>query len=170
MTAKRKKEPRARLGLQGVTVPLMRCIPAHSTLLLAAFLVGRWSIGTAPESVTWVTQPVASGLADSTEADESDLPPGLEASTVIRVVDGDTLVLDGGERVRLIGVDTPETVHPTKPVEYFGREASAFTKRMAEGQQVYLEYESGSVTQDKVQAIPWNTPTCRTEARWKQSV
>lgn len=41
--------------------------------------------------------------------------------TVERVIDGDAIVLDGGERVRLIGVDTPETVHPTKPVERFGR-------------------------------------------------
>ena len=51
--------------------------------------------------------------------------------TVIRVVDGDTLILDGGEKVRLIGVDTPETVHPSKPVEYFGKEASTFTKKCA---------------------------------------
>ncbi len=61
--------------------------------------------------------------------------------TVTRVVDGDTLVLDGGERIRLIGVDTPETVHPQKPVEYFGKEASAFTRRMADGQEVRLEYD-----------------------------
>ena len=39
-----------------------------------------------------------------------------ELRSVVRVIDGDTLVLDGGERVRLIGVDTPETVHPNKPV------------------------------------------------------
>ena len=39
-----------------------------------------------------------------------------------RVVDGDTIVLNNGERVRLIGVDTPETKHPRKPVEYFGKE------------------------------------------------
>ena len=44
--------------------------------------------------------------------------------TVERVIDGDTIVLDGGERVRLIGVDTPETVHPTRPVEHFGPEGS----------------------------------------------
>ena len=68
-------------------------------------------------------------------------PEGLESRRVQRVIDGDTLVLDGGERVRLIGVDTPETVHPQKPVERFGKEASAFTRRMAEGKEVYLEYE-----------------------------
>jgi len=40
-----------------------------------------------------------------------------------RVVDGDTIVLDGNEKVRLIGVDTPETKDPRKPVQYFGKEA-----------------------------------------------
>ena len=54
---------------------------------------------------------------------------------VTRVLGGDSLVLDGNEKVRLIGVDTPEAVHPRKPVEYFGKEASAFTKHMAEGTQ-----------------------------------
>src|SRR6266550_4717965 len=42
---------------------------------------------------------------------------------VERVVGGDTLLLQSGERVRLIGVDTPEIKHPKKPVEYFSREA-----------------------------------------------
>jgi micrococcal nuclease len=61
-----------------------------------------------------------------------------------RVVDGDTIIvnIDGRkERVRLIGVDTPETKHPNKPVEYFGREASAFTTHMVEGKKVNLEYD-----------------------------
>ena len=40
---------------------------------------------------------------------------------VKRVVDGDTLQLESGERVRLIGVNTPETKHPKKQVEYFAR-------------------------------------------------
>ena len=68
---------------------------------------------------------------------------------VTRVIDGDTLVLDGGERVRLIGVDTPETVHPQKPVEYFGKEASEFTRRTAEGKRVRLEYDKGIGRQDR---------------------
>ena len=43
-----------------------------------------------------------------------------------RVIDGDTIVLSNGEKVRLIGVNTPETKHPQKPVEYYGKEATGF--------------------------------------------
>ena len=60
---------------------------------------------------------------------------------VERVIDGDTLVMENGERVRLIGVDTPETKHPTKPVEHFGKEAAAFTQRIVEGKRVRLEFD-----------------------------
>jgi len=42
---------------------------------------------------------------------------------VKRVIDGDTILLSNGERVRLIGVDTPGTKHPSKPVEYYGKGA-----------------------------------------------
>lgn len=51
------------------------------------------------------------------------------------VVDGDTIVLsvqNQTETVRLLGIDTPETVHPTRPIECFGPEASAFTKATLE--------------------------------------
>lgn len=48
---------------------------------------------------------------------------------VQRVVDGDTLLLTNGARVRLMGADTPETVQPNHPVEPFGPEATAFTRR-----------------------------------------
>jgi endonuclease YncB( thermonuclease family) len=64
-----------------------------------------------------------------------------QTTFVKRVIDGDTFVLESGERVRLIGVDTPETVHPQKPVEPFGPEASAFTKKHIEGKKVRLEFD-----------------------------
>jgi micrococcal nuclease len=64
-----------------------------------------------------------------------------EREYVQRVVDGDTLVLGSGERVRLIGVDTPEFERPNSPVEYFAKEAAAFTKRLAEGKLVRLEFD-----------------------------
>jgi micrococcal nuclease len=64
---------------------------------------------------------------------------------VTRVVDGDTVhVLVAGEDrvVRLIGVDTPETVHPRKPVQFYGKEASAFTKKNLLNRTVWLEYDA----------------------------
>jgi micrococcal nuclease len=61
---------------------------------------------------------------------------------VIEVLDGDTIVvLRGRERdtIRLLGVDTPETHHPTKPVQCYGREASEYTTRRLVGRLVRLE-------------------------------
>ena len=73
------------------------------------------------------------------------LSPGdaLDANAkVVRVVDGDTLVADVGgtdERVRLIGIDTPESVKQGAPVECFGKEASKHTKELlAKGTPVHL--------------------------------
>jgi micrococcal nuclease len=64
-----------------------------------------------------------------------------EIYKVKRVIDGDTLLLINGERVRLIGVDTPETKHPQKPVQYFGREAYLFTKEMVDGKEAQFEFD-----------------------------
>lgn len=57
------------------------------------------------------------------------------------VVDGDTIRI-GDERIRLIGVDTPESVKPDTPVQCFAKEASAFTERFVEGRRVKLEYDA----------------------------
>lgn len=68
----------------------------------------------------------------------------VELVPVVSVTDGDTIqvALDGKkETVRLIGVDTPETVHPSKPVEPYGPEASAYAKRRLTGQHVRLEFD-----------------------------
>ena len=61
------------------------------------------------------------------------------------MIDGDTVILDinGREtRVRLIGVDTPETVHPSKQVEYYSNEVSLFLTNLLKGERVYLDYET----------------------------
>jgi micrococcal nuclease len=60
---------------------------------------------------------------------------------VTRVVDGDPVILEGIGRARLIGVDTPETVHPQKQVEFIGKEASEFTRSCLEGRRVRVEYD-----------------------------
>ncbi len=64
---------------------------------------------------------------------------------VTTVTDGDTIVLDNLETVRLIGIDTPETVHPSKPVEYFGQEASEYTQSKLLGEMVRIEYDQEKV-------------------------
>ena len=63
---------------------------------------------------------------------------------VLRVIDGDTVEIDYEGKttaVRLIGVDTPETVHPNQPVEPYGKEASNFTKNLLMGESVYLRFD-----------------------------
>jgi micrococcal nuclease len=68
--------------------------------------------------------------------------PATVSGQVVRAVDGDTLevALGGGrEDVRLIGVDTPETVKPGTPVQCFGPRASAFTHGVADGRRARLE-------------------------------
>lgn len=66
---------------------------------------------------------------------------GEMEATVQRVVDGDTVELSSGEKVRLIGVDTPETVKPNHPVEPYGKEASDFSKQLLTGQKVTLKFD-----------------------------
>ena len=74
---------------------------------------------------------VAAGLHSSQES----------WAVVRRVVDGDTVVLTDGQRIRYIGVDTPELHHPRKPVEAYAREAKEFNRRLVEGKKVRLEYD-----------------------------
>ncbi|MDQ0896303.1 MULTISPECIES: stalk domain-containing protein [unclassified Paenibacillus] len=65
-------------------------------------------------------------------------------TTVSSVVDGDTIKIDWNgktESIRLIGVDTPETEHPNKPVQEYGKEASEFTKAQLTGKTVYVEVD-----------------------------
>jgi micrococcal nuclease len=65
-------------------------------------------------------------------------PQAGELRKVIRVVDGDTIVVSPNEKVRLIGVDTPETRHPKKAVECFGKAAKEFTRTTVEAKTVSL--------------------------------
>lgn len=59
-------------------------------------------------------------------------------AAVTRVVDGDTIVIDTGQKVRYIGINTPESVDPRKPVQCFGAEASARNKALVEAKEVKL--------------------------------
>jgi len=70
---------------------------------------------------------------------------------VTRVVDGDTIrvLIDGREQpVRLIGIDTPETVAPNRPVECAGPEASVYAEQLMSGQSVFVELDPTQGTYD----------------------
>ncbi len=66
---------------------------------------------------------------------------------VVRVIDGDTIqvccVFGDREKVRYIGINTPETKHPTKEVELFGKEASEANRKLVDGKTVRLEFDVG---------------------------
>ncbi len=68
-----------------------------------------------------------------------------ERAIVSKVYDGDTIVVGRGWKkttVRLIGVDTPEISRPDTPVQFFGPEASEFTRRSLDGKWIILEFEA----------------------------
>lgn len=79
-----------------------------------------------------------------TNVENSDaiINPGVVWGTVMSVTDGDTITvgLEGQNYpLRFIGIDTPETKHPEKPVEFMGKEASDFTTNELDGKKVWLE-------------------------------
>lgn len=86
-----------------------------------------------PEPEIVATAPPATTQVATTSA------ANLEQALVSKVVDGDTIQLSDGRKVRYIGIDTPETVHPSKAVECYGQEASAKNKELILGKTVGLE-------------------------------
>ena len=96
--------------------------------------------------------------AASAPAPAPTLPSGLAPKgqtvegTVTRVVDGDTVHVDVDGQdvtVRMIGINTPETVKPGAPVECFGPEASEFAKETLTGAPVTLEFDASQGLTDR---------------------
>lgn len=103
--------------------------------------------GTARPSPT--RSPVASTVRATTYP---ALPAGLSRAQVVRVVDGDTVdvIVEGGEeRVRLIGLDTPETHSPREPVQCFGSEATERAVQLLDEQTVFVELDSTQGVRDR---------------------
>ncbi|MFZ3591497.1 thermonuclease family protein [Bacillus sp. DJP31] len=78
---------------------------------------------------------------------------GLEEVTVARVVDGDTIELKDGRKVRLIGINTPES---TTRTEEYGKEASNYTKTKLEGKQIWIQKDVSETDRyDRILRIAW---------------
>lgn len=73
---------------------------------------------------------------------ETALPMPESRDRVVRVIDGDTVVLERLGRARLAGIDAPESVRPNYPVEPFGKESSRYLQGRLAGQPVRLEWDS----------------------------
>lgn len=107
-----------------------------------------------PLSINYEYQEEVDGVNTSIEETKDSLTtilnnPSNTTYTVTSVVDGDTIKVEGVGTLRLIGIDTPETVDPRKEVECFGIEASNKAKELLEGKQVKLEFDSSQGTTDR---------------------
>jgi micrococcal nuclease len=112
-------------------------------LILSACTQASESVTNTPVP-TATASPNATGTASAAPGSplETTLPTGLTEAKVTRVVDGDTIHVDiAGQdfTVRYIGIDTPETVDPNRPVGCYGPEASVRNKELVHGQTVSLE-------------------------------
>lgn len=123
-----------------------------ATLAIAATIMAAYSACAKSQSGSAAGDVDARRKGSATERrlDLTDSPPPqaetADKRLVVHAIDGDTFdtqPLGGGrvERIRLIGVDTPETKDPRKPVQCFGKEASDFTAQLM-GHTVRLTYDA----------------------------
>lgn len=118
---------------------------------LAALLIVLWQSWSekhpaAAEYTIATTSVAAAEKSNRAESTSTSVYP------VVRVVDGDTVIVARNGikiTVRTIGLDTPEVVDPRKPVQCFGREASAHAHQLLDGTSVTLEYDPTQGTKDK---------------------
>jgi micrococcal nuclease len=144
--------------------------PRAAVVLAAVALIGTVPACSSSGSEESVPSAAGEALADATIPDAT-IPVATIATTprgevreglvVDRVVDGDTVkvTLDGEQvSVRLIGINTPETVKPGSPIECFGPESSDFAVDLLDGQSIVLEFDESQGyldRYDRVLAYVW---------------
>jgi len=125
-------------------------------LALFSFLIifsglGLLLLGSKPQ--VSAPSPTPAPLVETSPDGTSSASLGIEGERVLvtEVIDGDTLEIEGGLKVRLIGVDTPETKDPRRPIGCFGKEASQEVKNLIEGKVVILQKDISNT--DKYQRL-----------------
>lgn len=102
-----------------------------------------------------ITGEPSNKVASDTEtqkAEESPIATPAQESVeekykVTKVIDGDTIQVEGGKTIRYIGIDTPETSDPSKPVECYSREATQKNKELVEGKEIRVEKDVSETDQ-----------------------
>lgn len=120
-------------------------------------LIGALSALTATYLGAAIAQPEAKDLntpvtVEEIETSNQKLPSSQEYFKVVRVIDGDTIdvfIEEKKERVRLIGLNTPEVVDPNRPAQCFGKEASDYAHKLLDNQQVHLVADPVAGDRDK---------------------
>ncbi len=126
-----------------ISKKILYTVGAIAILAIGIFVgssFGNGKVSPPPEQTAGVGKIDTSAVIEATSTDTESQPS--ELVKVTRVVDGDTIDVEIAgkiERVRYIGIDTPETVDPRKPVQCFGVEASKKNKELVEGKMVRLE-------------------------------
>lgn len=132
-----------------VVAPRGSRLSAKSILVAVVILlvVGTiaYAAGSGADDEPLATQSVVTPTLSESSLVPTPTPADVRIETlVVRVIDGDTIEVDLEgiiTDIRLIGVDTPEPVHPRQPDECLGREASRFTTRKLNGRLVELEFD-----------------------------
>ena len=120
----------------------MRTMTRLLLLLLLLVSASAWLAGCGPPGGT--RSPITATPAGPAPSRIAGFAPAgpTETAMVVRVVDGDTIIVDrgrGDERVRYVGIDAPESVKPGSPVEPMGHEATVANAALVEGREVVLE-------------------------------
>jgi micrococcal nuclease len=146
---RQRRSTRRRLGIGGGVLALLLLVGCGVIIVL---------LSRQPLPEAWTTATLSTAQAPPTltqpprPADYPPLPAGLPQAVVVTIVDGDTLDVDidgQRERIRLIGVDTPEVVAPGRPVMCYGREASERATALLLGQTVFLEEDRSQDSRDR---------------------
>ena len=140
--------PRYRRRRRRVGITVSSALVLMATLLFTSRPVKQITTNTV-QSISGAVQGASTGAQTATGNVENS-QPGMWH--VVRDIDGDTIDVQMGsqkERVRLLGVDTPETHDPRKPVQCFGLAAAAHTKSLVEGKNVRLEPDPQDSDRDK---------------------
>ncbi len=133
-------------------------LPFIKATIVAVILLGLANIGLdIPRStVEEVVDGQFTTAAESNENKEESFEADAEGNRVVFIVDGDTLVVEtpaGEEKIRLIGIDTPETANSPQGEECYGAEASAFARGLLTGKKVVLSLDETQGERDRYERL-----------------
>lgn len=142
------------------TAPKSEVIPSVANQQSDSQSVAEQTVSPTPAEEVAATQPDTASVPQTQTSNTQNNNPATQTQPdlvkVVSVTDGDTIKVSIGgvtQTIRMIGMDTPETVDPRKPVQCFGKEASNKTKEMLSGKMIRLESDSTQGDLDKYQRL-----------------